>query len=104
MALHITDIQNFPNGLAIKWSDTQESFLNFTSLRDQCPCANCKGESDIFGNIYKGPEIKKMDTAYELMNVIKIGHYAIQITWADGHKDGIFTYDFLRKMDLSPSS
>jgi len=45
--------------------------------------------------------IKKMGAAYELKNVIKVGHYAIRITWGDGHSDGIFTHDFLRKLDLS---
>ena len=37
----------------------------------------------------------------ELKNIIKVGHYAIRITWADGHSDGIFTHEFLRKLDLS---
>ena len=38
---------------------------------------------------------------YELKNVIKVGHYAIRITWGDGHSDGIFTHEYLRKLDLS---
>tara|TARA_B100001123_G_C14743465_1_gene801905 strand:+ start:236 stop:544 length:309 start_codon:yes stop_codon:yes gene_type:complete len=101
MNFAIKQIEKFPNGLAIKWNDDRDSFIDFIILRDNCPCAHCSGESDIYGNIYKGPKIKKMGSAYELVNVIKIGHYAIRPTWNDNHSDGIFTFDLLRKLDLS---
>ena len=101
MKLSILQIENFPNGLAIKWSDNKDSFINYNKLRDGCPCAHCSGESDIFGNVYKGQKIKKMQPAYRLINIIKIGHYAIRPTWGDNHRDGIFTFDLLREMDLS---
>ena len=101
MNLSITQIEKFPAGLAIKWSDEKDSFINFIVLRDNCPCAHCSGESDVFGNVYKGPQVKKMGTAYELINIIKVGHYGIRPTWGDNHNDGIFTFDLLRKLDLS---
>ena len=28
----------------------------------------------------------------------KVGGYAIQIFWQDGHHDGIYTYELLRKL------
>ena len=40
------------NQLAIKWSDGKESFVGCEKLRLSCPCANCSGEKDIFGNMY----------------------------------------------------
>ena len=101
MSITINDLMNFPKGLAISWSDDLETFIDYHVLRDNCPCANCSGESDVFGNVYKGINVKKMATSYELKNVIKVGHYAIRITWEDGHSDGIFTYDLLRKLDKS---
>ena len=101
MELTIKEIMNFPNGLAISWNDNKETFIDYIKLRESCPCAHCSGESDIFGNVYKGKEVKKMGTAYELKNVIKVGHYAIRITWEDGHSDGIFTHELLRKLNLS---
>ena len=87
--------------IAIKWSDDTESFISNKILRNSCPCAHCSGESDVFGNVYKGPQVKKMGTAYELINIIKVGHYGIRPTWGDNHNDGIFTFDLLRKLDLS---
>ena len=44
--------------LAIKWSNETESFINLKLLRDNCPCAFCSGEKDVFGNVYKGPKKK----------------------------------------------
>ena len=101
MALDISNIESFPNGLAIAWNDNKDSFIEHKTLRERCPCANCSGESDVFGNVYKGPEIKLVDNAFKLINVIKVGNYAIRITWGDMHSDGIYTFEYLRKLDLS---
>ena len=101
MDLNVTHIESFPNGLAISWNDKKDSFIDYKILRDQCPCANCSGESDVFGNLYKGPEIKLTENAYKLINVIQVGNYAIRITWGDMHSDGIYTFEKLRDMDLS---
>ena len=30
--------------------------------------------------------------------VEKVGQYALQFFWADGHRTGIYTYDFLRQL------
>ena len=99
--LSINDLLLMDSEIAIKWSDTTESYILLQALRDHCPCAHCSGETDVFGNVYKGAHVKKIGTAYELKNVIKVGHYAIRITWGDGHSDGIFTHEYLRNLDLS---
>ena len=41
--------------LLLKWEDKSENALPLKSIRDNCPCAHCSGETDVFGNIYKGP-------------------------------------------------
>ena len=46
-------------------------------------------------------EIVLVENAYKLINVIKVGNYAIRITWGDMHSDGIYTFEYLRKLDLS---
>ena len=101
MALDVSNIESFPNGLAIAWNDSKDSFIEYKNLRDRCPCASCSGESDVFGNKYKGPEIKLTPKAYKLINVIKVGNYAISITWGDLHNTGIYTFEYLRKLDLN---
>ena len=62
MSLKPQTIMVIENNIAIKWEDQSESYLSNKELRDKCPCANCSGESDVFGNIYKGevsPETSK---------------------------------------------
>ncbi len=50
------DIQTIGQELAIKWDDGSESFVLLEKLRRHCPCAGCKGEVDVMGNVYKGPD------------------------------------------------
>ena len=99
MNLKIEDMQLFPMGLAIKWSDNTDSLFPYEKLRTLCPCAHCSGESDVFGNVYKGPDETLSTNAFQLVNVVQVGHYAIQISWGDGHNTGIFSYDKLRDIE-----
>tara|TARA_Y100000589_G_scaffold254331_1_gene243151 strand:+ start:107 stop:424 length:318 start_codon:yes stop_codon:yes gene_type:complete len=82
----------------LKWDDGKEDFLSLKSMRDNCPCANCSGETDVFGNIYKGPPQTMIEESYQITGIRPIGYYAIQPFWKDGHHDGIFPFDFLRKL------
>ena len=99
MILKPENIVIMHDNIAIKWADGSESFIKNRQLREACPCANCSGESDVFGNVYKGPDKTLPANAFQLVNVVKVGHYAIQISWGDGHNTGIFSYDKLRNME-----
>jgi len=92
------DIQQIGNELAIKWDDGSEDFIPLEQLRRACPCAGCKGETDILGNIYKNPSTELSPTAFELKKIISVGGYAIQPIWADGHATGIFSFDYLKRV------
>jgi len=48
--------------------------------------------------VYKGPKRELGETAYEALNVERIGHYAVRIFWGDRHSDGLYTYEMLRKL------
>ena len=99
--LSINDMLLTNSELAVKWSDETESFVALKTLRDCCPCAFCSGETDVLGNVYKGPKRELVETAYEALNVERIGHYAIRIFWGDRHSDGLYTYEMLQKLDNS---
>ncbi|MGN6555029.1 MAG: DUF971 domain-containing protein [Verrucomicrobiota bacterium] len=96
------DLQQIGQELAIKWDDGSESFVALTKLRQHCPCAGCKGEVDIMGNLYKNPEKPLSPKAYELVRLDRIGTYAIQPVWADGHATGIFSFDYLKRVGELP--
>jgi DUF971 family protein len=92
------DIQQIGNELAIKWPDGGEDFIPLEQLRRACPCAGCKGETDIMGNLYKNPEQPLTAKAFQLVRFASVGSYGIQPTWADGHATGIFSFDYLRQI------
>ena len=94
--LAINDLVLMDTELAVKWNDEKESFITLKLLRDNCPCAHCSGETDAFGNIYKAPQQNLDKTAYQAVNLEKVGHYALRIFWGDHHTDGLYTYKLLR--------
>jgi DUF971 family protein len=98
------DIQQVGDELAIKWDDGGEHFIPLEKLRRNCPCAGCKGEADIMGNVYKNPETALTPKAFELIRIVGVGGYAIQPVWADGHSTGIYSFDYLKRVADENSS
>jgi DUF971 family protein len=92
------NIQQIGNELAIKWDDGGENFIALEKLRRCCPCAGCRGETDIMGNMYKIPGQKLPPSSFQLIHVVNVGGYAIQPVWADGHATGIYSFDYLRRI------
>ena len=96
------DIQIIGNELAVKWEDGAESFISLETLRRCCPCAECQGETDILGSVYKklesGNERGLPPTAFQLRKVVSVGGYGIQPVWADGHATGIYSFDYLKSV------
>ena len=92
------DIQQIGQELAIKWDDGSESFVGLEKLRRHCPCAGCKGEVDVMGNLYKNPDRPLSPQAFQLRTITPVGTYAIQPVWGDGHSSGIYSFDYLRRV------
>jgi len=92
------DIQYIGNDLAIKWGDGSEHFIPLEKLRRACPCAVCKGEVDIMGNLYKNPDAPLTAGSFVLTGFVRVGGYAIQPVWGDGHNTGIYSFDYLRRI------
>jgi DUF971 family protein len=96
--MHPVDIQQIGNELAVKWDDGGEDFILLEKLRRSCPCAGCKGEVDILGNVCKNPDQVLTAKAFELVRVELVGGYAVQLVWADGHSAGIYSFNYLRRV------
>jgi len=85
--------------LEITWEDESVSSIALKYLRDECPCATCKGETVLL-RTYRPPANKMITPEMFLVkNIETVGEYAIQITWKDGHNTGIYTYDYLQELD-----
>ena len=61
-----TDISPIGEDLAIKWDDGSESFIPLQILRQACPCAACKGEVDIMGNLHKNTEQPLRTSSFQI--------------------------------------
>ena len=92
------DIQLIGQELAIVWDDGGESYFSAEFLRKHSPSAQNIGEKDIFGNQYGGNSPKNFSgvtiKGWELQ-----GNYAIRPTFSDGHSSGIYSWDFLKKLE-----
>jgi DUF971 family protein len=92
------DLQVIGNELAMKWEDGSENFILLETLRRHCPCAGCKGETDIMGNLYKNPEVPLTEKSFQLLKLKNVGGYAIMPVWADGHTTGLYSFEYLQQV------
>ena len=92
------DVQEIGNELAVKWPDGSESYIPLAKLRRACPCAGCQGEVDVMGQLHRGPQQALTSASFRLRSVSRVGMYAVQPVWADGHATGIYSFDYLRRL------
>ena len=85
--------------LVVRWDDKTESRIDIKYLRDECPCANCKGETVLL-KTYRPPRVQTINPEmYKVKNIETVGGYAIQVSWKDGHNTGIYSWEYLMKLD-----
>lgn len=87
--------------LSIIWDDGHQSVISLKSLRDHCPCASCQGET-VLMKTYLPVIQPEMPGKYKLVGAEPVGSYAIGLSWADGHRTGIYTYERLRSLCECP--
>jgi DUF971 family protein len=92
------DIQRIGAELALKWEDGTETFIPLEKLRRACPCAACQGEKDIMGKVHRGPDRPLGPRSFELTRIDRVGTYALQPVWGDGHATGLYTFEYLRRV------
>lgn len=84
--------------LTVTWSNGTSCIYAFDLLRNACPCAQCRGGHENMSTI---PDedvftIPLMDVkATRMTNLAVVGNYALNIEWADGHKYGIYQWEYL---------
>jgi len=85
--------------LAVKWTDGTESVVSTKTMRTNCPCAQCAGEPDVTGAVRR-PAVQPTlsDQSFQVQATERIGSYAIAVTWGDGHRTGIYSWDTIRAL------
>jgi ATP-binding protein involved in chromosome partitioning len=84
-----------PSRVEIEWSDGHKTIYSAAQLRGLCPCAMCVNE--ISGVRMHDPASVPADMTQSEARMV--GHYALTMTFSDGHHTGIFTFPFLRGHD-----
>lgn len=90
-------IQPIGQELAIAWSDGRESYYPLEFLRRACPCAACGGEPDVMGRVIR-PQVEYTPESFVLRSFDYVGGYAIQPIWGDGHRTGLYSWNYLLRL------
>ncbi len=94
-----TKIKKEPDDIiSVVWDDSVETKFSIRTLRDECPCAGCKGETVLFKSYIPEDADTTIPGRYELKSILPVGNYAIQISWGDGHDTGIYSFEYLRNL------
>lgn len=75
--------------LSLRWGDGHLSNYPWAYLRAACPCASCGTAA---------PPLPLAAAAATLSDLAEVGHYALNLIWADGHRTGIYTFEGLRRL------
>lgn len=86
------------NSLKINWDDNSQSDISLKYLRDECPCANCKGETILLKTMRPARQNKLAVGRYNITNIEVVGGYAVKISWKDGHDTGIYSWQYLKTL------
>ncbi len=91
------NIQLIGQEVAIAWSDGVESYFNPEHLRAVSPSAETQGERDVLGNQYGGGGSRRFP-GVRVLGWEQIGNYALRFEFSDGHRTGLYSYDYLRTL------
>ncbi len=84
--------------LVFTWNDGLMTTITLKSLRQECPCAECQGESVLFESVPpQKPEVITQEMA-TVKGMEIVGNYSLQPVWGDGHQTGLYTWEYLRKI------
>lgn len=89
------DITLAENGtrLEFTWTDGRVTRFAARDLRFGCPCAGCVDEMSGKRTL----RLEDVDPGVHAVSYARVGRYAVQVHWSDGHSTGMYTYERLRE-------
>ena len=91
------DIQLVGEEVAVRWNDGVETYFLPERLRAASPSAETQGERDVLGNQYGGTGPRAFP-GVKVLGWEKVGNYAFRFEFTDGHRTGLYSYDYLRNL------
>lgn len=74
----------------VTWADGTKSAYPHEILRGYCPCAGCQGHSGAIKFQEGGNQ--------DLLEIERVGNYALSLKWGDSHASGIYSFRYLRAL------
>lgn len=86
--------------LTVTWPDGLRAAFALDDLRENCPCAECRGRREQGLPIGPRPGI---DDPVEAVAAELVGAWGVTIRWSDGHDTGIYAWERLRHWAAAPA-
>lgn len=86
-------------GLTVHWADGSRSFFPIAYLRRMSPSAEAR---ELREQLTRNPLTvlpAGSSGPVEAESAELVGHYALRIIFSDGHRTGIYSWDYLRQID-----
>jgi DUF971 family protein len=91
-------------GLTVRWHDGAESFYPIAYLRRMSPSADMR---QLREEMATNPLVVVPDSgpasALRAVDAELVGRYALRVRFSDGHRTGLFSWDYLRSIDPKAS-
>jgi DUF971 family protein len=76
--------------LSVTFEDGSDITIRLGDLRAACPCADCRG--------LRERDVRPGTAAPVAIDAELHGSYGLTIFWDDGHRTGIYSWEYLRHM------
>ncbi|GIW74429.1 MAG: hypothetical protein KatS3mg103_0951 [Phycisphaerales bacterium] len=90
-------------GLTITWQDGRRSFYPVAYLRRMSPSADMRMLREQMASdplvVLPAGAAGAADQPLAAVDAQLVGRYAIRIVFSDGHRTGLYTWDYLRSID-----
>lgn len=96
------DIKN--SQVRIAWADGATTIYPLEYLRKICPCAVCNEQRNNDDPLrVLSPDQAKASGKLDANHPVEmVGNYALQFFWDDGHRTGIYSFEYLRRAAPNP--
>jgi DUF971 family protein len=88
--------QRTPDSITITWDDGASFTPPLELIRKRCPCATCLHEASEQASEGLFPLMLAGQT--RLAAIEQSGRNAVIFVWGDGHRTGIYTWEYLRQL------
>lgn len=92
---------NKDRGLTVEWSDGATSYYTIAYLRRMSPSAETRQlREELASNpLTVLPSRASSGAPLAALDAELVGNYALRVRFSDGHKTGLYTWDYLRSID-----